>query len=284
MTPIRKMSKDQRQAAILQAARKVFVEKGFHGTTSRQLAEAAGVSEALLFKHFPSKEALYRAILTSCCRRKDAQEAEHVPPFESLPASTETLVELVWGFVSHILGSEPEEEDRLFFRLILRSLMEEGEFTRLALEGMPFRWMQKVAECVEAAHQAGDLPERTVPARLAGWLVHHLVSGFLMHSLPGEPLVNYPLSRQELVQQVVWFCLRGIGLPDSTIQRCLQGLQQAERGKPPELAEPPSGLPSEENLASVSELEIPGGPSRSGEGLPETRRPVSEPTNGNIFP
>ena len=240
----RKLSGPQRREAIIQAARKVFVEKGFHGTTSKQLAEAAGVSEALLFKHFPSKEALYRAILTSCCHRKDAREAEHGVPFESLPASTETLVELVWGFVNHILGSEPEEEDRLFFRLILRSLMEEGEFTRLALEGMPFRWMQKVAECVEAAQQIGDLPERSVPPRLAGWLVHHLVSGFLMHSLPGEPFLNYQLSRQELVQQVVWFCLRGIGLPDRTIQRCLEGLPQAKRGKPPEPADQAASLPS----------------------------------------
>ncbi|HPP54397.1 MAG TPA: helix-turn-helix domain-containing protein, partial [Thermoguttaceae bacterium] len=81
---VRKMSGPQRREAIIQAARKVFVEKGFHGTTSKQLAEAAGVSEALLFKHFPSKEALYRAILTSCCRRKDAKEAEQVSPFESL--------------------------------------------------------------------------------------------------------------------------------------------------------------------------------------------------------
>jgi len=264
----RKLSGPQRREAIIQAARKVFVEKGFHGTTSKQLAEAAGVSEALLFKHFPSKEALYRAILTSCCHRKDAREAEHGVPFESLPASTETLVELVWGFVNHhILGSEPEEEDRLFFRLILRSLMEEGEFTRLALEGMPFRWMQKVAECVEAAQQIGDLPERSVPPRLAGWLLHHLVSGFLMHSLPEEPFLNYQLSREELVRQVVWFCLRGIGLPDRTIQRCLEGLRQAEGRKPPGLAEPPSGLPSEENLASASGLEIPGGTGRSGEGL-----------------
>ncbi|MGA7699839.1 MAG: helix-turn-helix domain-containing protein, partial [Thermoguttaceae bacterium] len=61
-----KLSGQERRAAIIKAVQRVFVEKGFHGTTTRELAEAAGVSEALLFKHFPSKEALYAAIQVSC--------------------------------------------------------------------------------------------------------------------------------------------------------------------------------------------------------------------------
>ncbi len=247
---VQKLTGSQRREAIIQAAQKVFAEKGFHGTTSKQLAEAAGVSEALVFKHFPSKEALYRAILSSCCRQKEAREAHQRPPFETLPASTDTLVQLVWGFVSRILGSEPEEEDRIFFRLILRSLMEEGDFTRLALEGMPVRWVQKVQQCVEAAQEAGDLPEHGVASRLVGWLVHHLVSGFIMHWLPGEALVEYHLPREELVQQVVWFCLRGIGLREETIRRYLDGLREGDTKNPPASLKEPAVLPSEENLSS----------------------------------
>ena len=41
----------------------VFSEKGFHGARTRELAKRAGVSEALVFSHFPTKEALIRAIL-----------------------------------------------------------------------------------------------------------------------------------------------------------------------------------------------------------------------------
>src|SRR5262249_17741648 len=48
---------------ILAAALQVFSEQGFHGTRTRELAERARVSEALVFSHFPTKESILRAIL-----------------------------------------------------------------------------------------------------------------------------------------------------------------------------------------------------------------------------
>ena len=56
--PVR-LSGKARKLAILADVRPVLAAKGLRGTTSRELAEAAGVSEALLFRHFPSKEDLY---------------------------------------------------------------------------------------------------------------------------------------------------------------------------------------------------------------------------------
>lgn len=219
---VRKLTGEQRRTAIIQAARKVFVEKGFHGTTSRELAKAAGVSEALLFKHFPSKKALYSAILMFCCKQEGAKALERI---ESLDPSTSSLVYMVWDFVSHILGSQPNEEDRIFFRLILRSVMDEGEFTRVALEGLPIRWAQKLEECFEAAKRAGDLVERPLAPPLVGWVVHHLISGFIMHLFPKRPLIGYQVPREELVKQVVWFCLRGMGVKEETIGASLKEFQ-----------------------------------------------------------
>src|SRR6476660_115450 len=53
----------QRQAGLIAAAASLFAEKGFNGTTTREIAKAAGVSEALVFKYFPTKRLLYAAIL-----------------------------------------------------------------------------------------------------------------------------------------------------------------------------------------------------------------------------
>jgi len=53
----------QRQAGLIAAAASLFAAKGFNGTTTKEIARAAGVSEALVFKHFPTKRALYGAIL-----------------------------------------------------------------------------------------------------------------------------------------------------------------------------------------------------------------------------
>jgi AcrR family transcriptional regulator len=61
-SPIR-LSLPQRRRQLIDAARRVFAERGFRGATTRQIAAAAGVTEALIFQHFPDKDALYAAIL-----------------------------------------------------------------------------------------------------------------------------------------------------------------------------------------------------------------------------
>ena len=58
-----KASAQERQASIIAAAAALFAQKGFNGTTTREIARTAGISEALLFRHFPTKRALYAAIL-----------------------------------------------------------------------------------------------------------------------------------------------------------------------------------------------------------------------------
>jgi AcrR family transcriptional regulator len=212
-----KMPSADRRAAIISAARRIFVEKGFDRTTTRSLADAAGVSEALLFKHFPNKEALYSAIQMSCFKEEGAKFAERL---QSLEPSTAALVFLISDLVSHILAEPRDDEGLQFFRLVLRSLMDEGEFTRLAIQGGPFRWVKKVEQCLKAANRAGDMLDRPVRANLAGWMVHQLITGIMLHTLPREAVIDYGVSHEELVKEVVWFCLRGMGLKEEVIRRC----------------------------------------------------------------
>src|SRR3954447_12796200 len=109
MKAMHKLSAEQRRAAILGAARRVFAEKGLHGTTTRELAEAAGVSEALLFKHFPTKEALFSAMQRSCC---DEQTLGRFERLKALEPSSLTLVVMVHFLVSVVLSWDdaPDEE------------------------------------------------------------------------------------------------------------------------------------------------------------------------------
>jgi AcrR family transcriptional regulator len=62
-TKTKKSSGRERQASIISAAASLFAQKGFNGTTTREIARTAGISEALLFRYFPTKRALYAAIL-----------------------------------------------------------------------------------------------------------------------------------------------------------------------------------------------------------------------------
>src|SRR2546423_15598117 len=57
------MTGDKRREQILQTAVNLFSQRGFSGTTTREIAHAAGVSEAMVFRHFATKDELYHAIL-----------------------------------------------------------------------------------------------------------------------------------------------------------------------------------------------------------------------------
>ena len=52
-----------RRRQLLETALNVFAKKGFGGTTTKEIAAAAGVTEAIIFRHFPNKQALYTAVL-----------------------------------------------------------------------------------------------------------------------------------------------------------------------------------------------------------------------------
>jgi AcrR family transcriptional regulator len=64
--PTRLSAHDRRQQ-ILEVASGIFARKGYQGATTREIAEEAGVNEALLFRHFPSKETLYWTMLEELC-------------------------------------------------------------------------------------------------------------------------------------------------------------------------------------------------------------------------
>src|ERR1700691_5490673 len=95
-----KLSGDERRAAIIKSVRRVFSEKGFHGTTTRELADAAGVSEALLYKHFPNKEALFAAMQESCY---GAMYRGKLDDLMELEDGSATLILMVHCLVSHVV-------------------------------------------------------------------------------------------------------------------------------------------------------------------------------------
>src|SRR3954470_3888140 len=58
-----RMAAGDRRLQIVKVAMRLFSERGFRGTTTKEIAQAAGVSEAIIFRHFATKEDLYTAII-----------------------------------------------------------------------------------------------------------------------------------------------------------------------------------------------------------------------------
>jgi AcrR family transcriptional regulator len=213
-----KLSGDERREAIIRAVRRVFAERGFHGTTTRSLAEAAGVSEALLFKHFPNKEALYSAMQSFCSNEPDPEKLERI---KALEPSTSTLVLIVHMMVARIVRREciDDEDPSIHHLLMLRSMMEDGEFARLFLLRNISCWLVKVQECLEAATASGDANCGPVLPNLGGIFTHHLAKMIMLSMIPATPVVDYGMPCEPLIEQAVWFSLRGLGVKDEAIKQ-----------------------------------------------------------------
>jgi hypothetical protein len=103
-------------------------------------------------------------------------------------------------------------------RLVLRSLMEDGEFARLFLERMTAAWVPKVEECLKAA-ATGDVVDTPVHPALCALFAQHLAAMLMVHRLPPSPAVHYGVSADKLLEQAVWFILGGMGLRPEAIRR-----------------------------------------------------------------
>ena len=74
MTPATRQlsTADARREEVIEAAVHVFADRGFHGTPTTQIAKAAGISQAYLFRLFPTKSELYVAVVERCFQRTQA--------------------------------------------------------------------------------------------------------------------------------------------------------------------------------------------------------------------
>ena len=59
-----RMSAEDRRQQVVAIAGELFSQKGFRGTTTKEIADRAGVSEAIIFRHFATKDDLYAALLS----------------------------------------------------------------------------------------------------------------------------------------------------------------------------------------------------------------------------
>ena len=208
-----RMTSDLRRQLILSAAKRCFARNGFAGTTTKSVAAAAAISEGLLFKHFPSKAALYAEIL--------AEECEADPELAHLlgqAPSTATLVELIRGMIGHFMqisdGSDEQEAQRL--RLMMTSHLDDGEFARLLyakisdLIGAVFTASLESAVATGHASRIGSEPLNLF------WFAHHTVLMAALSRLPAVPCLTYG-NAADFERQLCQFILRGIGLNEAAI-------------------------------------------------------------------
>jgi TetR/AcrR family transcriptional regulator len=124
---VREITKVRRQE-ILDAAERLFSQKGFNGTTTRELAASAGVHEAVLFRHFKNKRELYRATLDlKVARNRDAALGQ-MAKYATRSDDRGFFGALAFGMLTRF------EEDPSIARLILHSALDGHEPSKVAVE------------------------------------------------------------------------------------------------------------------------------------------------------
>jgi TetR/AcrR family transcriptional regulator, transcriptional repressor of aconitase len=207
------MTSDLRRELILSAAKRCFARNGFAGTTTKSVAAAASISEGLLFKHFPTKLALYAEILAEECEADPA-----LNKLLGLAPSTETLVVLVRGMVEHFLqvSHAPDQEEAQRLRLMTNSHLDDGGFARVLYDKIGGLIGPAFTASLEQAIAAGDAsPVGREPLNLF-WFAHHTVLMMALTQLPAVPCLTYA-EASGLERQACEFILRGIGLTGPAI-------------------------------------------------------------------
>jgi len=208
-----RLSSEERRNSIVEAAIPVFAQKGFNGTTTKELAAAAGISEALMYKHFPSKKDLYLKIQEFCCEDKDDDLAR----LEILPDSTHSLVICFYLFLKRVLDDDTDSL-RSLNRLMLSSLLDDGEFARVFLQNTCSRWRAKMITCLKASAANNEIDMLIDEHYLNIWIFHHMAIAALVFRTPQEPVIDYGVDNTKLIDTMMTFGLRGLGMAPELIK------------------------------------------------------------------
>lgn len=197
----KRLAGPERRASIIAAAKSLFADKGFYGVSVDEIVREVGVSPAVLYRHFESKDALYEAVLDElACKREDY---------------VETIVNGDTDFASVLLGITRvyalgvlREPDSL--RLELHSRLQGHEATAKFFE---YRWKtfsDFIEFSVNEAQQVGEL--KNVDGRIAGLMFQGMFREILMSKCLQSDSRFSDVALLDLVDDVVAFFLETMGI------------------------------------------------------------------------
>jgi AcrR family transcriptional regulator len=215
-----RMCAGDRRVQIAEVAIRLFSERGFRGTTTKEIAQAAGVSEAIIFRHFATKEELYTAIIDykGCA-------GAGVNPVAGRPESP-AIIEEIRGCVAEAMEAS---DDLAVFQTVALHMLDhhhsDPEFLRLlmyiALEnhslGQVF-WDRNVRVLYEflggyirrRQREGGfrDVDPNAVVRVFVGSVIHHSLVNLLWDKDPARRI--FRVTNEEAARQFAEILLRGV--------------------------------------------------------------------------
>ncbi len=175
------MKGDERREQILQTAVDLFSKRGFSGTTTKEIARAAGVSEAMVFRHFASKDELYGAILAN----KACQDGMEQFPWEAdsdLRQAIEKKDDYAFFYHIALHAMNKHQADVGFMRLLFFSALEEHELAERFFNQYIARVYEFMSAYIETRQRDGAMRKmnsRVVVRAFLGMLIQHSLTNIL---------------------------------------------------------------------------------------------------------
>lgn len=174
-----RLSALERRAAIIEAAIRLFSERGFRGVTTRELAQAVGVSEPVLYQHFPSKKELYKAIIEQTIDRGYLEALEGLQRRADAGNDHEFFLYLAQAMVVWYQTKQDQLRLKLFAALEGHELMEELH----EKQGKPF--IDIITNYIRRRTAEGsfaDVNPEGAALAFCGMIGQYCQSAFLFHS------------------------------------------------------------------------------------------------------
>jgi len=203
--PPGRMSGDERRSQILQVAIGLFSEKGFSGTTTKEIARVAGVSEAMVFRHFATKSELYHAILDhKACEGGNPNPFEWAGEAMAKKDDQEVFYRLILNALNH------HEQDPEFMRLLFHSALEGHELADMFVKQNIVPLYEFLSEYIAGRQKDGairkDIEPRIIIRAFAGMMIHHSLNNTLWD--PKRRLLN--ISNEKAARSFAEIILNGI--------------------------------------------------------------------------
>jgi AcrR family transcriptional regulator len=171
------MAGEERRLQILRIAMRLFSQRGFRGTTTREIALAAGVSEAMVFRHFANKEVLYSAILDQKACVYDTLDRRQAVA-EAIERKDDRAV--FEGIALEALNQH--DSDPEFQRLLLHSALEEHDLAHMFWEKFVRQVYQSLGNYIRERQKEGAIVEvepSVVVRAFIGMVMHHSLNNNL---------------------------------------------------------------------------------------------------------
>ena len=199
-----RMAGEERRSQILAVAVSLFSERGFRGTTTKEIAQAAGVSEAMVFRHFATKKELYAAILDHKSCADDRFQPEQMAA-EAIKRKDDRAV-----FESLAIGALTyHEKDPEFQRLLLYSALEKHELAEMFFNEFVRRVYQFLGGYIRERQRDGaliDIDPAIVIRCFIGMVMHQSLNNNLWD--PARRLLN--ISNESAAKEFTNILLNGI--------------------------------------------------------------------------